>query len=284
MASELNSLELDVTELEVNNEHFKAWWVYFGLLDRIIDTNVDTGEEMESRIFGFENCSDPGRMAGYVPDDGACFGFVMAGSVTVWDKINKGDGVILRAGRWFASPGGVDLHLHPESRVVVSQRVGFLGMRSWGGPIEAMGRLRYIDRCSDSILAMPPLLGDPVLNHLHFPQGIEQTEHTHPSTRSGAVARGGGWCETPYGRTPLVPGQVFHIPTGGLHRFLTGPQELDVIAYHPDSDWGPSDADHPMVNRTWVDGHKIDNTVGIHVEADVVGRETEHADHEASDG
>lgn len=29
---------------------------------------------------------------------------------------------------------------------------------------------------------------------------------------------------------------------------------MDVIAYHPDSDFGPQDEDHPMVNRTIVDG------------------------------
>ena len=25
---------------------------------------------------------------------------------------------------------------------------------------------------------------------------------------------------------------------------------LDVIAWHPDSDFGPTDQDHPMINRT----------------------------------
>jgi hypothetical protein len=29
---------------------------------------------------------------------------------------------------------------------------------------------------------------------------------------------------------------------------------MDVIAWHPDSDFGPEDDDHPMVNRTIVDG------------------------------
>lgn len=264
--------KVDIGEIEVDNDHFKAWWVYWGLLDTIKDTNVLTGEEMESRIWGFENDSDMTNVAAEIPADGACFGYVMQGAVTVWDQINPGDGFVLRAGRWFAMPSGVRLHLHPSSRVVVSQRVGFEGMRAYGGPLEPMGRLKYIDGCSDSILMLPPLLGDPVLNHLHFPGGIEQTEHTHPSTRSGAVARGWGWCETPYGLSKLVPGLVFHIPTDGKHRFLTSYSEMDVIAYHPDSDWGPTDQEHPMVNRTWVDGAKIDNTGGVHATAEVVGR------------
>lgn len=41
---------------------------------------------------------------------------------------------------------------------------------------------------------------------------------------------------------------------------LSSPKELNVIAYHPDTDWGPQDEDHPMLNRTWVDGRKIDNS------------------------
>ena len=27
---------------------------------------------------------------------------------------------------------------------------------------------------------------------------------------------------------------------------------MDVVAFHPDSDWGPTDAAHPMLNRTYV--------------------------------
>ena len=45
---------------------------------------------------------------------------------------------------------------------------------------------------------------------------------------------------------------------------------MDVIAYHPDSDWGPTDVEHPMVNRTLVEGKKVDNTVGIHNQAAVI--------------
>jgi len=29
---------------------------------------------------------------------------------------------------------------------------------------------------------------------------------------------------------------------------------MDVIAFHPDSDFGATDIDHPMINRTIVDG------------------------------
>ena len=182
-----------------------------------------------------------------------------------------GSSVALDESMWFTSPDGMTVELGTDARVVVAQRVGFFGLRAFGGPIEPAGRLRYIDLCSDTLLACPPLLGDPCLNHLHFPPGIEQTEHTHPSVRAGAVAGGRGWCETPAGRSDLAPGVIFCIPAGGRHRFVTDDQTLDVIAYHPDSDWGPTDQDHPMINRTWVDGMKLDNSSGVHAEADVIG-------------
>ena len=46
----------------------------------------------------------------------------------------------------------------------------------------------------------------------------------------------------------------WHIPAGCLHSFFTTDSSLDVIAWHPDSDFGPTHDDHPMVNLTLVDG------------------------------
>ena len=152
-----------------------------------------------------------------------------------------------------------------------------------GGPIEAMGRLRYIDGCSDTLLCAPPLLGDPCLNLLHFPKNIEQTEHTHPSTRAGIVADGSGCCATPDGEYPLRPGCLFYIPSDGLHRFFTHETTtLNVIAYHPDSDWGPTHENHPTLNRTWVHGLKVENTTPEHqhttfIKSNLAGNETKHA-------
>jgi hypothetical protein len=47
---------------------------------------------------------------------------------------------------------------------------------------------------------------------------------------------------------------IFVIPALGEHAFATSDDELTVIAYHPDSDFGPEDEDHPMINRTIVNG------------------------------
>lgn len=149
-----------------------------------------------------------------------------------------------------------------------------------GGPIEDFGRLKYIDGCSDSLLAGPPVIGDPCLNFLHFPENTSQTRHTHPSCRVGIVIRGKGVCvvssfddsnlnkeeeeeadsilEEEISEILLEPGTMFEIPAGLPHSFDTrfDGSCLDVIAWHPDSDTGPSHLDHPMINRTIVGGKK----------------------------
>jgi hypothetical protein len=147
-----------------------------------------------------------------------------------------------------------------------------------GGVVEKIGRLKYIDGCTDSILIHPIKKGDPCLNHLHFPQNIIQTPHTHPSHRLGIVIRGEGECETPFGNLPLKQGIIFVIKEyngtemkkgldgemyeAGTHKFNTTDSSMDVIAFHPDSDFGAEDENHPMINKTIVKGvsaNKIEN-------------------------
>jgi mannose-6-phosphate isomerase-like protein (cupin superfamily) len=120
-----------------------------------------------------------------------------------------------------------------------------------GGVLEDVGRLRYIDGCSDSLLAGPPRRGEPCLNFLHFPPQTVQSFHHHPSFRAGIVVRGSGVCDLEGSREPLTSGTVFLLPQGEKHRFQTGEESMDVVAFHPDSDTGPTDEDHPMINRTW---------------------------------
>lgn len=133
---------------------------------------------------------------------------------------------------------------------VVMSRLGHSGVFCLGGPIEARGRLRYIDGCTDSLLLPPSRLGDPCLNHLHIPARTRQTRHTHPSVRVGMVTRGSGRCVTPTREHDLSPGVVFIIAADAAHSFFTDDEALDVVVYHPDSDTGPTDEDHPMLNRT----------------------------------
>ena len=188
------------------------------------------------------------------------YGFVVEGNPLLTPATAAGgQTVTLCPGMYFCVPG--DMTIAGGKGDIIS-RLDFQGVFSVGGPIEEQGRLRYIDGCSDSLLVHPSLKGNPCLNHLHFPTHIDQTRHTHPSIRVGIVARGRGRCVVPENddgsgqeiSIPLVPGQVFLIPTDGQHSFFTDDQTMDVIAYHPDSDTGPDHDDHPMVNRTLVDG------------------------------
>lgn len=177
------------------------------------------------------------------------FGYVHEGQVI----LHCAAGVFtLRAGMYFSLPGSGTLR--GEGRGIAIARVGYQGLFSIGGPIESTGRLLYIDGCRDSLLIPPVMKGDPCLNALYFPAGINQTPHTHPSMRIGIIVSGRGECITEDEVKPLEPGQVFVIPSGGLHSFRTEDSPMIVCAYHPDSDCGPTDESHPMVNRTLVNG------------------------------
>lgn len=133
--------------------------------------------------------------------------------------------------------------------MVVTHR-GYRGLFLLSGPIEKVGRLRYIDGCSDSLVIPPPVQGDPCLNHLHIPANVHQTRHVHPSVRIGIVARGAGRCLVGSDVVPLTPGLVFVLAPEVSHCFHTDAEPLDVVVYHPDTDTGPTDEDHPMRNRT----------------------------------
>jgi quercetin dioxygenase-like cupin family protein len=168
----------------------------------------------------------------------------------------------LIAGDYFSVVGPATIG--GTGRGMASSAPHYLGINMCGGPIEDVGRLRYIDGCSDTLLVPPVRKGDPCLNHLHFPAGVRQTPHTHPSVRTGLVYHGAGECIVP-GVDPirLEPGKVFIIPTDLVHSFNTAGSTMDVIAFHPDSDTGSTDDDHPMVNRTIVDGVSASNIQAI---------------------
>jgi quercetin dioxygenase-like cupin family protein len=114
------------------------------------------------------------------------------------------------------------------------------------------GNLSYIDGCSNSNLIDPPRNGDPCLNYLYFPKGINQTFHTHPSIRIGMVLAGSGIAEVDGLEIPLVPGVVFVLDRFSLHRFRTTDSYMSLIAFHPDSEDGPHDEHNPMKTRTYI--------------------------------
>ena len=238
--------------------------------------------------------------------DTTFYGIVTSGCVGVFGPNN---GYVCSAGQYFCIP----LRANAERQsifvdasygeVLLIERIGYYGYPQSGGPLEEAGRLKYIDGCSDTLLICPPVVGEPCLNHLHIPAGTNQTAHTHPSQRIGTIARGSGFCLTPYEgqvllpeqtvvqwidpwpvevsfdatsetapvsvqtslkvKTPLRAGMGWWIPTALLHSFHTEGDSLDVVAWHPDSDFGPTHDNHPMVNRTYVNDVASSQIVGI---------------------
>ena len=187
------------------------------------------------------------------------FGFVVEGPATLTAEAGT---FTLKTGMYFSVPGEMIVR---GGRGIVMSRREHSAFFSVGGPVEARGRLRYIDGCTDSLLIAPIRRGDPCLNLLYFPQGIDQTEHTHPSDRIGCIYRGRGQCVTPDGVVELEPGMIFRIHADGPHKFRTlKGADMAVIAYHPDSDFGPTDQVHPMINRTMVGGVSASKVAAIH--------------------
>ena len=133
-------------------------------------------------------------------------------------------GVDLRIpeGFYFSIPGPSCLRMRSDCEGIVVSKPdhdGFLTM----GRIEFQGRLKYINGCNDSLLIPPIKMGDPCLNLLFFPPSTDQTMHTHPSDRIGLILSGRGECVSEDERgtvvTPLVPGMMFCIHTGGRTSF-----------------------------------------------------------------
>ncbi len=179
---------------------------------------------------------------------GTHFGFVQRGAAVL--KTASGE-FWLGEKMYFCIPGEFSI---TGGAGIIATRFGYQGLFSIGGGIEKNGRLRYIDGCTDTLLIAPPVLGDPCLNALYFPRNIRQTPHTHPSVRVGIVASGAGECVLPERTILLTAGQAFVIAPNALHSFNTANDEMVVIAYHPDSDFGATHENHPMVNRTMVEG------------------------------
>jgi quercetin dioxygenase-like cupin family protein len=181
------------------------------------------------------------------------YGYVHAGKL----RLTQGGSYFdLTPGMYFSAPAPFTIHSPtPDGAGVLLLRHHYHGVVHVGGPIEAKGRLRYIDGCTDSLLIPPQRRGEPCLNLLQFPPGIDQTAHTHPSARAGMIVSGRGRCVADgVGEVDLIPGMAFCIHPGGVHKFQTPyGVEMRVVAFHPDSDFGPTDEDHPMLNRTIVD-------------------------------
>jgi hypothetical protein len=194
------------------------------------------------QLFGWQN--DRLRL----PAGATYYGMVTEGGTLLRDEVGQFE---LCQGMFFVIKDALSIQ---GGQGLIISRPNDDGFRQIGGPLEKTGRLRYIDGCSDTLLVCPPIVGKPCLNHLHIPPNTDQTQHTHPSDRIGVIMGGRGECRTPSGVYPLKPGMGWRIAAGCLHSFFTEAESLDVVAWHPDSDFGPQDDNHPMINRTIIPG------------------------------
>src|SRR5436190_277990 len=135
-------------------QHFRALAIETGLL---LDLKDDV---FPTRVYGwFGNGLE-------LPDEATHYGMVTQGACCL-DM--SGETVHLCAGMFFVLPGSGRIKCSHGGAGLVISRLDYRGLFQIGGPVEAMGRLRYIDGCSDTLLVCPPLLGEPCLNHLHIP-------------------------------------------------------------------------------------------------------------------
>lgn len=178
-----------------------------------------------------------------VPAFSTAYGIVVNGSAKIGNKC-------LSEQEYFCVTGkNAAIEIDGHTQIFV--RHGFKGQNVVGGPLEESGRLCYIDNCSDTILVYPPRFGDPSISLLSFPPGITQRFHTHPSIRLGVIIRGRGYAETKNGKYFLEPGIAFCVKEREVHRFVTEDSGLDAISFHPDGEWGPTDENHTLLNRTY---------------------------------
>lgn len=121
------------------------------------------------------------------------------------------------------------------------------------------GHLRFIDGCTDTVLLPSIVKGMPCLNFLYVPKYTTQAKHTHPSIRIGLVYSGVGECIVNDDCHKLLPGVFFIVHQDTIHQFLTTDNDLRIFVFHPDSDFGPSDEEHPMINKSLIDGDSVTN-------------------------
>ncbi|XKT74999.1 MAG: cupin domain-containing protein [Patescibacteria group bacterium UBA2103] len=118
------------------------------------------------------------------------------------------------------------------------------------------GKLAYINEGRDTILIHPYKQGVACLNIMYFPPGVIQEEHTHPSFRVGIVVDGEGLCVVRGKKIPIMKDSIIYMDKETPHNFYSK-TNLTVITYHPDSNFGPTDHIHPMINKTIVQNKPV---------------------------
>lgn len=196
----------------------------------------------------------PDKREVIIPENSTAYGFAAetGGIITVGEKVFN-----LYKGMYFCvGEKGIIQNLIG----LICLKKGYNGLFSIGGPIEKIGRLKYVDECSDTLLVSPTILGDPCLNYLYIPSSIDQVAHTHPSVRIGYIVDGCGYCLAENKKINLTVNSIFLLHPNEIHSFHTKESHLSIFVYHPDSDFGPTHDEHPMLNRTYIDGISLRGT------------------------
>lgn len=183
-----------------------------------------------------------------IPEYSTAYGFIVSGTASLSFQNKE---ILLYPGMYFCLSGKASIE---NMTGFICIKENYSGIFTSGGPVEKKGRMKYIDGCSDTLLLSPLMYGDPCMNYLYVPAGISQTPHTHPSVRVGAILEGAGYCRTETERFELLPGNIFLLYPEEKHSFHTENNTLQIVVFHPESDFGPTHETHPMINRTYVDG------------------------------
>jgi len=210
----------------------------FNQLDSMYPTH---GFLLENQIFSSPEWAQHCSIYGY------SFGH---STITIDSKVYS-----LEKGQYFGLKVSRHFDINVSSKLFLVIRLGYQVPNTIGW-IEKRGRLSYIDGCTDSLLVYPSRLGDSSLNLLSFPPGIDQSFHRHPSIRMGCVVEGKGFSTVGeynnIAEKDLVAGSAFSLEEQERHRFRTEDDSMLIVAFHPDGDWGPTDHNHTMLNRTYV--------------------------------
>ncbi len=183
------------------------------------------------------------------PADGTTFGYIYEGSAVLFRPGKEPNRIY--AGMYFCLPG--EGKLEGKSSGIGISHLNYQGLFSLGA-IAPTGEFAYINGGTNSLLIAPVKGGDPCLNAMYFPPGVDQTLHTHPSYRLGIVVEGGGKLENQQTVLVLKPGMTFLIGANSLHKFRTLETNLTAVVFHPDSDIKFTRGDNLMLKRTIING------------------------------
>lgn len=212
--------------------------------------NLENGETHEIRdIWSYDVTYTKGR---YMSDYFVGTSYLMGKN----SSISINDGGYSVSGTNFAGQTGNLFTVYDESTFV---HIKFYGLSMnderlfvpHGNP---KGNLSYMDGGTNTTAVNPGRLGLPVINYVHFPAGMEQTLHTHPSQRIGLILSGKGLIELDKGvMFPIKEGDCFVMERNVLHNFMCNQgEDVTLFVFSPDSGTGPTDEINPLKVRTYV--------------------------------